>query len=223
MPRDALRARLALLCTFALAACGGDHPTQQAASDLTLSAACTGDSITPVIAAAIYEGGERSPTGCVASAGSCEDLEACTMNVGMDCTADACDGDTLVRCVEGREVREGCGLTCVDAGGAATCVDAEVACEATRCLNEGTLLLCVNGTHVVERDCGALLGDAICAVQDGQSICLPTTNECMDGRVECDGDNGRVCHRGVWIDFRCSDLGYLCQVPEAGVLRCIEP
>lgn len=218
MPRN-----LTLLCALALVACGGDHPTQQAAADLTLAAACSGDQVTPATAAILYTNGESAPSGCAATASTCEELTACEAEVGMDCTADACDGDTLVRCVDGREVREGCALTCVDSTAGAVCADAEVACESSRCLNERTLLLCAGGTHVVERDCGALLGDAICAAQDGVSDCLPTTNECMDGRVECDGDDGRVCHRGVWIDFRCTDVGYICQVPEAGVLRCIEP
>ncbi len=214
------RALLTVLAT--LVGCTGAHPTEEAARGSALVSACTGAVISVADAEAAWHRAADAPLGCAATAETCEALTACT--AASECTGpDACDGDTLVRCLDGVESRETCGGGCVEAGGTATCADREEACEATRCANESTLDVCLAGTHVVARSCRDRLGGGVCAVVDGAARCVPTAAECPDGRTECDGDDGRVCYAGVWVDYRCSDIGFTCQVPDVGMLRCIEP
>ncbi|MGE0792438.1 MAG: hypothetical protein AB7S26_42580 [Sandaracinaceae bacterium] len=201
--------------------CAGSHPTEQEAYAQTAAAACGDAMITASDAQALWTTAGAAPLSCAAKARTCAEYEACQTPPPDPCTGpDACDGNTLVRCTDGVETRIGCDA-CVDIDGP-TCVTREETCEATRCVNEYVLSSCIAGQAVLEHDCRDRLGGGICAVEGGASACRPTTAECDDGRAECDGDTGRICYEGVWIEFRCGDIeGHTCQVPEAGVVRCI--
>lgn len=149
-----------------------------------------------------------------------------------DCTADHCDGDTLVLCRprEGGdqgELRVDCpsGNTCVSDGSAAACMPPMNSCAAESAACEGNVAVwCIeNGGSLVEirSDCGAA-GRVCMPDARGVARCMPTGTECTpagDGpsTARCDGNTLEVCVEGYLQRLDCASVGRTTCGPVPGI------
>ena len=137
---------------------------------------------------------------------------------GASCAAEHCDGNVVVRCRGGFEVRSDCGAEakdCIESNGQASCAFAET-CEADRC--DGDVIeICEVGRVALRERCGELVPGTTCSDRMGLVECAAGTPSvgCADQSdfaSWCDGALAFTCFVGVRAEVDCGALpGGACQ------------
>jgi hypothetical protein len=131
---------------------------------------------------------------------------------GPGCVADHCDGDAVVRCRGGFEVRTACGVegqTCAEHGGQVFCAFTET-CAADRCTGD-VIELCNGGRITLRERCGELVPGTTCTDRMGLVECMadvPSTGCSMqtDFASWCDSGLAVTCFGGVRAEVDCASL-----------------
>jgi len=146
------------------------------------------------------------------------------------CSADSCDEDVLVECINGVARRFDCagtGKRCIQQQAAAFC-GFETECSESRC--EGnSAVLCENGHVIFRQPCADILPEASCVGRGTSVTCgAPADSGGCDVSPdalseECiDQTRARVCYQGVWVEVDCGVVGGECNFNEQRV-TCTVP
>jgi hypothetical protein len=128
------------------------------------------------------------------------------------CAAEHCDGDVVVRCRGGFEVRTDCageGQGCTESDGQASCAFAET-CAADRC--EGDVIeICSAGRITLRERCSELVPGTTCADWMGLVECTAASPSAgcaseMQFASWCDGPLAVTCIGGVRAELDCGAL-----------------
>jgi len=128
-----------------------------------------------------------------------------------------CQGTRAESCADGLIEVVDCaarGQTCLEAGGAASCVGASSeSCASGQPRCEGQIAVSCVGGRVARQDCSARPSRRRC--QDG--VCVEAGTECGGEVDRCQGVDLEACLEGSWQRFDCGALGFLgCQPGQTG-------
>ena len=131
---------------------------------------------------------------------------------GPGCVADHCDGNAVVRCRGGFEVRTDCGVqgqACAEHDGQVFCAFGDT-CQADRCAGQ-VIELCNNGRITLRERCDELVPGTTCMDRTGLVECMaevPSTDCAMqtDFASWCDSGLAVTCLGGVRAEADCASL-----------------
>jgi hypothetical protein len=146
------------------------------------------------------------------------------------CTADACDEDALLRCINGVAVREDCtriGKHCIGTSGVAFCGFTET-CTESRCEGD-TAVVCDYGQVVFRQPCQQVVPEASCIDQGAAVYCGArgvsiACDQAPDAPTErCVRDRAELCQQGIWLEVDCAAAGSSCIEQNPGWVSCGVP